>query len=937
MPAGDSVVNVLVRIGVEAQGRGLGSTLNAYRALSVGAKKAEESVGGLNQAVTESGRGLFRYTFYALWFSRVVQGYLGLRLARGFMAAAEAADAASVRLQALSGATAAQMASIRQFADELSTRVPFAFSEITKGLETGVRAGVGLAEAMKLVQTATGLALAEGTSLAEATEFLSQVMFSFGLSAEGAARALDQIFVAAKASPYSFAQMTYALRMTMASASALGQSLESLLALISIFGKAGVPAAQAATMINQAFTRIGDPETLAFIENVLAWGATIPEVLERVGGAMPVLFDMQKGLQDVGEALIGAAQTIAYLREQAAAEGWLGEFDRQLMQVLYRVFGIRNLRAFLTLANVSLEEYRALRERIAEASGAVEQYTQTLYASWETTRSLAKNAFDNIKRLIGGGMIALFNVPVRFFAELANGIFLIGRQVPLLTDFIGAMAGVITVIGGAAAALSSFVIVLTLLHGKLKDVGTYIMKEPALWTQIQPKVPPGAGPYEVGKYYVLGRFVPGLRLLGSLAFAVSLAFVAWRNNLAGIQDRLPFLRDAFRKIREEAGGIAGAISDWFKAAREKPRSPLQAFVGGMFKIFEGTLRFWGSALAKVIEHAVKLLSWGARALSSAVRFLFTPLAWIVGLGDTLRGFERLGKGLQIVISAFMTLWMAKKFFELGGWFLRGVRALIFGTQILGRWHWPGLFGGLRNLARPVLSAIGALVRGLIGAGRLIRAVGFERAIITTLKTIATGFKILLFEPIMNMLRKLFAFIMAKMAALLLGRGVGLIGNVLGALLPGLAGLAGGLLKGIGGALAGLGGGLVKGIGGVLGSLGAFLAPVLPHLAWAVPLLAALGGLGYGIYRLVTRPKAAEAPTPYRPEGLTQPLAPAYVTNQITISPTIMVPEGTTAEQAQAIMNQLEPQIIALFDRLSWQRTIDNFEWASRAGLLTGIE
>jgi hypothetical protein len=406
-----------------------------------------------------------------------------------------------------------------------------------------------------------------------------------------------------------------------------------------------------------------------------------------------------------------------------------------------------------------------------------------------------------------------------------------------------------------------------------------------------------------------------------LAFGISLAFVAWRNNLAGIQDRLSFLRDAFRKIREEAGGIAGAISDWFKAAREKPQSPLQAFVGGMFTIFEETLRFWGSVLAKAIEYAVKIISWGAKALSSAVRILFTPLAWVVGLGDTLRGFERLGKGLQIVISAFMTLWMAKKFFELGGWFLRGVRALIFGTQILGRWNWPGLFGGLRNLARPVLSAIGALVRGLIGAGRLIRTVGLERAVIAGLKAIALAFKTLLFEPIMAMLRRLFAFLMVKIGSLLLGRGVGLIGNLLGALLPGLVGL---------------GGGLLKGIGGFFGALGGLLAPVLPHLTWALPLLAALGGLGYGIYRLVTRPKPAE-PTSYRPQIPPTFAGPAQVTNYISIAPTITVPEGTTAEQAQAIIEQLKPRIVEIFERLEWEKSVNTFEWASRAGLLTGIE
>jgi hypothetical protein len=252
-----------------------------------------------------------------------------------------------------------------------------------------------------------------------------------------------------------------------------------------------------------------------------------------------------------------------------------------------------------------------------------------------------------------------------------------------------------------------------------------------------------------------------------------------------------------------------------------------------------------------------------------------------------------------------------------------------GLGIAGTLFGGGLLGGLHNLARPVLSAIGALVRGLIGAGRLIRTVGFERAIIAGLKTVATAFKVLLFEPIIAMLRKIFAFLMARLGALLLGRGVGLIGNVLGALLPGLAGLAGGLLKG-------LGGGLLKGIGGALAGLGGLLAPVLPHLAWAVPLLAALGGLGYGIYRLVTRPRPAEQ-MPYKPQVPATFAGPAQVTNYISISAPITVPEGTTAEQAQAIIEQLKPQIVEIFEQLEWEKSVNTFEWASRAGLLTGIE
>jgi hypothetical protein len=57
---------------------------------------------------------------------------------------------------------------------------------------------------------------------------------------------------------------------------------------------------------------------------------------------------------------------------------------------------------------------------------------------------------------------------------------------------------------------------------------------------------------------------------------------------------------------------------------------------------------------------------------------------------------------------------------------------------------------------------------------------------------------------------------------------------------------------------------------------------------------------------------------------------------VNIAPTIIVPQGTTAEQAQAIMAQLEPQIVALFKRLTWNEQLTTLERNMRAGLLTGV-
>ena len=965
MPIGDSspVVQVLVRIAVESKSRGLAQTSETFDRLEQGAKRAKAGVRDVDTAINESGRTLFRYTFYAMWFAQVVQAYLGYRVIRAFLAPAEAADEALVRLKAISGATVNEMRAVTDFADAMSVATPFAFDQVVRGVEAAVRAGLNLAQAMDVVKTATGLAVAEGISLAEATEFLSQVMFSFQLKAEGVGKALDMIFEAARQSPYTFGQVRSALSLTMASASALNQSLESVLALISIFGKAGVPAAQAATMINQAFTRLGNPETMQFIEAILEYGSALPEVLERVGGQMPVLFDVEKGLGDVGEALIATAQTIAVMREQAQKEGWLGEFDRELMQLLYRVFGIRNIRAFLTLSRVSLEEYRALRDTIAQASGAVEEYTQTVYASWETTRQWASNAFANIKRLFGAEMIQFFNPILRFIGEFLNGLFLAGKQVPMVTALLGGLTAFVGTFIAGTAAVSSFVIVLALLNGKLRDLGQRILEVEGMAGMV-PAAVAKAGPAAVGRWFVFGRYLPILRQFASLALVVSFAFSAWRVSATGATQALGKLAETLGALSQKTGlgGKATGIGAWFQAALTKPQTAAQAFIGGMIKMVIYSLEWLGKAIKLGMDAIISTFKFTAKAVSAIVHYVFWIPAAILGLGNVEKGYERLrkvvgalGQVFAFFLSAALVKWAVVRGVEGLLLLFKAIKKALFGFTIFGKEIslWKIALGAVNIVVR----AIRVIFRNFVNAFNLWRTLSSVMGSIKALWTILSAFfstfrnwMIKQFiEPLREKLRMLFIqYAIPLIAAIgnlikvgwkylsqlilehilkrknaqqgIISSITSFIGNIFG----GLGGIAGGI-GGIAGGLGGL---------GMLGGLGGALAAALPGLWWILPLLAILGGVGYGIYRLVTRPSAAPATT-YQP---VPPAAagPAYATMSVNIAPTIIVPQGTTAEQAQAIMAELEPQIVALFKRLNWHEELNTMEKNMRAGLTAGV-
>jgi hypothetical protein len=658
------------------------------------------------------------------------------------------------------------------------------------------------------------------------------------------------------------------------------------------------------------------------------------------------------------------------------------------MMILYRVFGIRNIRAFLTLSRVSLEEYRALRDTIAKASGAVEEYTQTVYASWQTTRQWAASAFANIRRLFGAEMIRFFNPILRFIGEFVNGLFLIGRQVPLVTALLGGLSAFVGTFISGAAAISSFVVVLSLLQGKLRDLGQRLLETGELAGKI-PETIAAAGPLAVGRWYVLGRYIPTLRRLASLALFVSFAFSAWRIAATGATRSIEGLGEALSSLAQKTGlgRIAGRMALWFQQALTNPRTAVQAFLGGMIRMVIYSLEWFGKLIKGTVDLIVAIFQKAGWVIAQIRYGIRHAAAWILGLGDVEVGMKRLeaffqgwhgvlrvlGQIFSFLLMATAARWIWRNVVISGvRSILAAIKALLLGFKLFGK-EIPGL---------PILAAraVGIVVRNIraiwhllmmgFGKWREFRRIhGPFRAF---LDLAAFVFKELgqyllrhfgrpAWQAIKNLIRIAWQYIMTLLVeaglkrkqtqqqGIMLGLtaaqgifgwlGGGVLGKIggwlgrAGGALGGLLGKAGGA---IGGALGKVGGALGGLFGGLFAKLGGFLAPLVPHLWWIIPLIALLGGLGYGIYRLVTRPKPAPAPaTTYQPVPPVT-AGPAYATMNVNIAPTIIVPQGTTAEQAQAIMAQLEPQIVDLFKRLTWNEQLTTLERNMRAGLLTGV-
>lgn len=199
-----------------------------------------------NQAI----RGDFRRT--AAEADRVGNSIKGIRTSMVALAATAGLGlAASVNtlkdfgqamstVQAVSGATEAQLAAMTAEARRLGATTRYSATEAAEGLIYLSRAGYTANEALMAVEGTLTLAQAGNLELGRAADIASNVLGGFNMRADQTARVVDVLAKAANSSNTTVESLGEALKYAAPAASALGLSLEETVATIGKLGDSGI-------------------------------------------------------------------------------------------------------------------------------------------------------------------------------------------------------------------------------------------------------------------------------------------------------------------------------------------------------------------------------------------------------------------------------------------------------------------------------------------------------------------------------------------------------------------------------------------------------------------------------------------------------------------------------------------------------------------------
>lgn len=188
-----------------------------------------------------------------------IASYFGIQAFVGVVKGAADLEAGMSRVQAATGASAAEMQQLKALVQDAGANTKFSAVEAARALEELGKAGVSAGDSVKVLPAVIRLAEAAGVDLGRATEVTTSIVMGMGLQFTDAARVADVLAMGANATKTSVEGLGQALSYAAPVARNLGLSLEGTAAIIGQFAQSGIDASRAGTALNSILSQFTDP------------------------------------------------------------------------------------------------------------------------------------------------------------------------------------------------------------------------------------------------------------------------------------------------------------------------------------------------------------------------------------------------------------------------------------------------------------------------------------------------------------------------------------------------------------------------------------------------------------------------------------------------------------------------------------------------------
>lgn len=330
-------------------------------------------------------------------------------------------------VEALSGATADEMAHLSDKAKELGATTKFTAQEASDAMGYMAMAGWDAQEMLSGMDGVLQLAAASGEDLAMVSDIVTDNLTAFGLTAADTARFADVLAAAATNSNTNVSIMGETFKMSASIAGALGYSVEDVAIAVGLMANSGVKGSIAGTALKNTFNGL--------LEGVTLTGAAFGEydyTAVKADGTMKSFSDTIDELR-------------IYFDQMTEAER---------VNNAMAIAGQRGYNGLLAILNATDEDYASLTNNINNCTGAAQRMAAVKLDNMNGQLTIMKSAWDGLKISLG----EQFTPVMRNLYSLGTDLFdLLNSFVKEHPALVKAAATFVAVLGAVVVGLTAFV------------------------------------------------------------------------------------------------------------------------------------------------------------------------------------------------------------------------------------------------------------------------------------------------------------------------------------------------------------------------------------------------------------------------------------------------------------------------------------------------
>ncbi|MCM1104895.1 MAG: phage tail tape measure protein [Clostridium sp.] len=283
-------------------------------------------------------------------------------------------EAAMSQVQAISGATSAELTDLTNKAKEMGSTTKFTAAESAEAFNYMAMAGWKTKDMLSGIEGILSLAAASGEDLATTSDIVTDALTAFNMKASDAGRFSDVLAAAASNANTTVSGMGETFKYAGAMAGSLRYSIEDVALMTGLMANSGIKGTMSGTSLNTIFTRLSTNTN----------GAA--DAMSDLGIAFFTSEGNARDLSDVMDEL----------REATA-----GMTAEQKSQIANTIAGMEAQKGLLAILNASEEDYNKLADAINNADGAAAQMSDTMLDNLHGSITLLQSAVDGVKISFG--------------------------------------------------------------------------------------------------------------------------------------------------------------------------------------------------------------------------------------------------------------------------------------------------------------------------------------------------------------------------------------------------------------------------------------------------------------------------------------------------------------------------------------------------------